>query len=77
MNLLVGDVDEALRLIRRVRQTCQTRAVQLATCRVCGADQAEFEQAVKLLKDFEQQLEKGNDIQVLAEQPQPPGDGSP
>lgn len=74
MNLLINDIDKALRLIRRVRQTCQTRVIQLATCRVCGADQAEFEAAVKLLKDFEHQLEKENDIQVLAEQSQPAGD---
>jgi hypothetical protein len=46
-----------LPLLRRARQLCQTRVVQLTTCRVCGENQAELEQAVKLLKDLERQLE--------------------
>ena len=47
MYLLVDNPTDTLAAVRRARQQCQTRMVQLASCRVCGAEQAEFEQAVK------------------------------
>ena len=62
--LHVDDPEQALRTLKRVRQHCQTRVVQLSTCRVCGEDQREFERAVTLLKDLEQQLESHH-VQIL------------
>lgn len=65
MVLIVDNPAATLTALRRARQQCQTRMVQLATCRVCGAEQAEFEQAVKLLKDLEAQLEV-TDVQTVS-----------
>lgn len=68
MILEITESDKMLAAVRRARQQCQVRMVQLSQCRVCGAEQAEFEEAVQQLHQLERQLE-GNHVQTFAAQP--------
>lgn len=51
--------------VKLARTQCVTRVVQLSSCRVCGADQQRYEQAVAELDKFLTNLEP-SDVQTLS-----------
>lgn len=56
-----------LTALRTARAQCMIRMVQLSGCRVCGAEQQRFQQAVDELDKLIPQLENNDDVQILEE----------
>lgn len=51
--------------LRTARAQCMVRMVQLSNCRVCGADQQRFQQAVEEIDNLISQLESSDAVQIL------------
>lgn len=54
---MIEPTPELLVALKTARAQCLIRVTQLASCRVCGDDQARFDRAVKQLEQLINELE--------------------